>query len=296
MADNTTPASVTPEEASVAPEEERPVRRVFFYRHSLVVRITHWVNVLCIAILLMSGLQIFNAHPALYIGDKSNFDHPVLAMGAMRDANGAPYGVTQILGKQFNTTGVLGLSNSSGRLAARGFPSWITLPSYQDLATGRRWHFFFAWLFVINGLVYALYTIASGHWRQLVPTGGQLRHIGASIREHLLLRFPKGEESKSYNVLQKLAYFGVVAVLLPVMILAGLTMSPGVDSAFPWLLEVFGGRQTARTIHFVLATLIVLFVLVHVVMVLLSGVWNNLRSMITGKYRIEEAEEPHAAE
>ena len=185
---------------------------------------------------------------------------------------------------------------SGERWASRGFPSWITIPGYQDLATGRRWHFFFAWLFVINGLVYVGYTIASGHWRQLVPTGAQLRHIGASIREHLLLRFPKGEEAKSYNVLQKLAYFGVIVVLVPILILAGLTMSPGMDAAFPWLVDLFGGRQTARTIHFIAATLIVLFVLVHVIMVLISGVFNNIRSMITGRYRIDDVEEPHAAE
>ncbi len=271
--------------------------RTYFYRHSIIVRVTHWVNLLCMTLLLMSGLQIFNAHPALYIGQKSTFDDPVLAMGTVRGADGNPIGVTQIFNTTFNTTGVLGLSKASGdRWVSRGFPSWATIPGYQDLATGRRWHFFFAWLFVINGLVYIGYTILSGHWRQLVPTGAQLRHVGSAIREHLLLRFPKGEEAKAYNVLQKLAYFGVVFVLVPILILAGLTMSPGMDAAFPWLLDLFGGRQTARTIHFICATLIVLFVLVHVIMVLISGVWNNLRSMVTGRYRIETEEQPHAAE
>ncbi len=270
--------------------------RSCFYRHSVLVRITHWVNVLCMTLLLMSGLQIFNAHPALYVGQKSTFDDPILSMRAMRDANGVPHGVTQIGSLRFDTTGVLGYSKiSADRWAVRGFPSWITIPGYQDLATGRRWHFFFAWLFVINGIVYIGYGIFSGHWRQLVPSGAQLRHIGASIREHLLLRFPKGEEAKSYNVLQKLAYLGVIVVLIPVLILAGLTMSPGMDAAFPWLLDLFGGRQTARTIHFIAATLIVLFVLVHVVMVLISGVFNNLRSMVTGNYKIDAAEGSDAA-
>jgi thiosulfate reductase cytochrome b subunit len=273
-----------------------PERR-YFYRHSTVVRVTHWVNVICMAVLLMSGLQIFNAHPALYWGNASNFDDPILVMGAVRAPDGAAKGVTEIFDRRFDTTGVFGLSEvAEGRYAQRGFPSWITLPGYQDLATGRRWHFFFAWLFVINGLVYLGYSLASGHWRQLVPTGAQLRHIGASIREHLLLRFPKGEEAKSYNVLQKLAYFGVVVVLVPVLILAGLTMSPGMNAAFPWLVDLFGGRQSARTVHFLAAALILGFVLVHVLMVLLSGVWNNVRSMITGKYRIDEVEKPHAAE
>jgi len=274
---------------------EKP--RVYFYRHSIFVRVTHWVNVLSMTLLLMSGLQIFNAHPALYIGSISDFENPVLAIGAMRGDNTSPVGITQIFGKTFDTTGVLGLSKSSiGRWVPRAFPSWATVPGYQDLATGRRWHFFFAWVFVINGLVYLGYTIASGHWRQLVPTGAQIRHIGAAVKEHLLLRFPRGEEAKTYNVLQKLAYFGVIFVAVPVLILAGLTMSPGMDAAFPWLLDIFGGRQTARTIHFICAALILLFVIVHIVMVLISGVFNNIRSMITGRYRIDPEEEPHAAE
>jgi thiosulfate reductase cytochrome b subunit len=247
-------------------------------------------------ILLMSGLQIFNAHPALYIGEISNFEDPVLAMRAERRADGAVVGVTEILDRRFETTGVLGLSELNGRQVARGFPSWATIPSYQDLATGRRWHFFFAWIFVINGLVYIGYGILSGHWRQIVANGRELRHIGPSIRDHLRLRFPKGEEAKTYNVLQKLTYFAVIVILIPGLILAGLTMSPAMDAAFPWLLDLFGGRQTARTVHFICAALILLFVIVHVVMVILSGVWNNMRSMITGRYRVEETEEPHAAQ
>jgi thiosulfate reductase cytochrome b subunit len=257
------------------------------YRHSIVVRVTHWVNVLCMVVLLMSGLQIFNAHPALYLGEISTFDDPIFLMGTMRGPAGDPVGVTEIGDTRFETTGLFGLSEANGRLASRGFPSWLTLPSYQDLATGRRWHFFFAWLFVLNGLVYVGYSLAVGHWRGLVPSGGQLRHIGASIREHLLLRFPKGEEARSYNVLQRLAYLGIIVVVVPALILAGLTMSPAMDAAFPWLLDLFGGRQTARTVHFVAAALIVVFVLVHVVMVLLSGPFNNMRSMITGRYRID---------
>ncbi|MEO8667202.1 MAG: cytochrome b/b6 domain-containing protein [Bauldia sp.] len=263
-------------------------RRILVYRHSVLTRITHWINVLCILVLVMSGLQIFNAHPALYFGQKSDFDKPALAMRAVNGPDGAPIGVTTIGGATFTTTGVLGLSaGSDGELRQRGFPSWITLPSYQDLSTGRRWHFFFAWLFVINGAVYLIASFLNGHvWRDLLPTGRQLREIGKSIGEHLRLRFGHGDEARNYNVLQKLAYIGVIFVVLPLLILAGLAMSPGVDAAVPWLTTVFGGRQTARTIHFICASLIVLFVLVHVIMVLISGVWNNIRSMITGRYAI----------
>ncbi|WP_336802440.1 cytochrome b/b6 domain-containing protein [Kaistia sp. MMO-174] len=279
---------------SAIPHEDAPRRRLLIYRHRLVVRITHWINVLCIAVLLMSGMQIFNAHPALYVGQRSQFDHPVLAMGAADDGGAQPVGVTTILGHDFTTTGVLGVSREHGELVERGFPSWATLPSYQDLATGRRWHFFFAWLFVANGLVYLAWSLTSGHLRELVPSGEQLRHIGRSIWEHLRLRFPRGDEARHYNVLQKLAYFGIVVIVLPLLVLAGLTMSPGIDAAFPWLVELFGGRQTARTIHFICATLVMLFVVVHVVMVLVSGLFNNLRSMITGNYAIDPEEKPDA--
>jgi thiosulfate reductase cytochrome b subunit len=104
---------------------------------------------------------------------------------------------------------------------------------------------------------------------------------------HARLRFPKGEEARRYNVLQKLAYLAVALVLLPLMVATGLTMSPGIDAAWPWLLDLFGGRQSARSIHFICASLIVLFVIVHLVMVVASGLFNNLRSMITGRYAIE---------
>jgi len=262
------------------------------YRHTLPVRVTHWVNVLCLLVLLMSGLQIFNAHSRLYFGNRSDPEHAVLVIRAVQKEDGTPAGLTTIGNLTFDTTGVLGLSNGGdGQLEPRGFPSWITLPSYRDLATGRRWHFFFAWMFVLNGLAYLAYSLSSGHLRDdLLPTRPQLRDIGHDILEHLRLRFAKGEEAKRYNVLQKLAYLAVVLVLLPLVVLSGLTMSPGLDAAFPFLLDFFGGRQSARTIHFLCATGIVLFVIVHVLMVLVSGVWNNLRSMVTGRYRIEPAE------
>lgn len=264
--------------------------KVFIYRHTVLVRITHWINVICITFLLMSGLQIFNARPNLYWGQQSNFDAPLLSMTARNTPDG-PIGETTILGHTFNTTGVLGLSTYDGRPAARGFPAWATVPSYQDLATGRRWHFFFAWLFVINGAVYLIASLINRHlWRDLIPSGSQLRAIGPTIWHHMKLSFP---HERDYNVLQKLTYLAIVIVVLPLIVLAGLTMSPGLDAAFPWLVDLFGGRQTARTIHFICATLIVLFIVVHVVLVLVSGVWNNIRSMITGRYRVDVEEAPH---
>jgi thiosulfate reductase cytochrome b subunit len=259
-----------------------PDGRISVRRHSLLVRVTHWINVVCILFLLMSGLQIFNATPALYVGHAADFDNPVVSIGGRNTPTG-PIGETTILGAKFNTSGVLGLSSDDGRLYLRAFPSWATLPSYQDLATGRRWHFFFAWVFAINGAIYLLANLANRHlWRDLVPSAGDLRALPRTFVEHVKLHF---QHVREYNPLQKLAYLGILIVLV-VIVLAGMTMSPGLNAAFPWLVDLFQGRQTARTVHFVAATLIVLFVTVHVAMVLLSGVWNNLRSMITGRYVI----------
>jgi thiosulfate reductase cytochrome b subunit len=260
------------------------------YRHSLPVRLGHWLNTFAVFILIMSGLQIFNAHPALYWGDRSDRDQPLLSIRAMRNDDGQVKGVTTVLGHQFDTTGVLGYSNQS----VRAFPAWATIPSAKWLAMGRQWHLFFAWLFVINGLLFGLYTIMSRHLtKDLVPTGNDLHGIGRAIKDHLLLHHPKGEEAKRYNVLQKLAYLGVVFVLGPLIVLTGLTMSPTIDAAFPGLLSLFGGRQSARTIHFIACFSFIGFIAVHLSQVVLTGLVNNLRSMISGWFTIRPEGVPH---
>jgi thiosulfate reductase cytochrome b subunit len=258
-------------------------------RHSAVVRVCHWVNAVCFVILLMSGLQIFNANPQLSWGRATDFQNPLLSFSGRENDDGElTGGLTTLLGHAFDTTGVFGASRAAdGQLEERGFPSWATLPADQDLATGRRWHFFFAWLLVLNGLVYVVNLFAGRHIRDLAPTVHDLRELPQAILDHARLRFPKGEAALHYNVLQKLAYLSVV-IAFPILVLAGLTMSPAMNAAFPWLLVIFHGRQSARTVHFILAGFLVAFVLVHLVMVLVSGVVNNLRSMITGRYRIPE--------
>lgn len=265
-------------------------KRMLIRRHSLTVRLSHWLNVLCMTVLLFSGLQIFNAHPALYWGQYGADNDPsVLSMEAAEDGD-TTKGVTRIGSFSFDTTGMLGVSTVDGQATARGFPAWITLPSYQDLATGRRWHFFFAWLFVINGLIYMAYGFVARHFRRdLLPAREELApgHLRDEIVDHARLRFPKGEKARHYNALQKLTYLLVIFLALPVMIATGLTMSPGFNAFAPWILDVFGGRQSARTLHFITAFALVAFVVVHVGMVLVSGVFNNMRSMITGRYSID---------
>ena len=255
-----------------------------FYRHRLPVRVMHWINVLCLTVLLMSGLGIFNAHPALYWGQDSTFAQPWVLIGSANTPHGRA-GVTYVGSAEFDTTGVLGLSKQDGQYVSRGFPGWATIPTLQGLAMSRLWHFFFAWLFVVNGICYLLWTIFSRHLvRDLVPTGAELRGIGRSVIDHLKLKHPSGEAAKRYNVLQSLTYLVVVFGLLPLVVIAGLAMSPRLDAAFPGWVDLLGGRQSARTLHFLAAFGLLAFVAIHVVEVFLAGVWNEMRSMITGWY------------
>jgi thiosulfate reductase cytochrome b subunit len=249
------------------------------YRHSPTVRLVHWIVAAAVVVLVMSGLQIFNAHPALYWGQKSTFSSPLASIDtAVIDDRRAR--VTRILGHQWVTTGTLGLSGNSEDPLPRAFPAWVTLPAQQDLAAGRSWHFLAAWVLVIGGLIYLAVGLATGHIRKdIIPTLQELAGIKHSILEHLRFR---SATSPTYNVLQKLAYCFLLLAVFPALILSGLTMSPGMDAALPFLTAIFGGRQSARTVHFVAASTIVLFVVVHVIMVFVSGPLNLLRSMITG--------------
>ena len=275
----------------VVEASEATPRREVMYRHSAVVRVTHWINALCLALLLMSGLRLFNYHPALYWG---NYGYrgvpPLLAIAALEDIDtDEPVGVTTIMGHNFITTGVLGVSyDAAGEPITRAFPKWLTSPG--GLAMARDLHFAAAWLLVLNGLVYLLFGLLTGHFRRdLAPAAGELspRHILAEVWDHIRLRRPRGEAARHYNVLQKFAYIAVIFVLLPVMVLTGLTMSPAVTAAVPVLFDMFGGRQSARTIHFLVANVLVLFVLVHVVQVVIAGAFNGMRSMITGRYVVK---------
>jgi thiosulfate reductase cytochrome b subunit len=274
------------------PTVSSPAAIEYVYRHRLPVRISHWLNAPFLIILIMSGLQIFNAHPALYWGDRSDRDRALLSIRSVDNENGEVKGVTTILGHQFDTTGVLGYSDGM----RRAFPDWATIPSAKWLAMGRQWHLFFAWLFVVNGLIFTAYAFASRHaTRDLVPTGRDLRGIGKSVKDHLILRHPTGAEAKRYNVLQKLAYGSILFIVAPLIVLTGLAMSPTIDSAFPWILTILGGRQAARTIHFIACFSFVGFVVIHVVQVVLTGFLNNIRSMVSGWFIVKHEGVSHEA-
>jgi thiosulfate reductase cytochrome b subunit len=243
-------------------------------RHPLVVRITHWVVALAMVVLAMSGMQIFNAHPALYASDASNFDRPVLSIEGMNSTTG-PQGWVQIGNRRIYTTHVLGYGpDGEGDETIRAFPSWATIPGPQDLADGRRWHIFFAWVLGLCALVYARWAF------DLFPKGADIRKLPAALKEHIIPWRVKA--TAKTNPLQKIAYFGVVFLVVPIVILSGLALAPAVDAWAPWLPAMFGGRQFARIWHFGGMIALVLFFVVHIAMVALTGFWNNMRSMITG--------------
>ena len=224
-------------------------------RHRLATRIWHWVNAVAIIILLGSGLGISNAHPRLYWGRYgANFDHAWAELPRM--------------------------------------PAWITIPSSYNLAISRRWHLFFALVLGFGLLAFMIVSLLNRHFqRDLAIRRRDLspRHLWTDVKHHLAFRFHDPERPGAYNILQKLSYVGVIFVLIPLLILTGLTMSPGMNAAWPWLLDVFGGRQSARSIHFIAAVLIGGFIVLHLVLVILAGVGNEVRSIITGRWRVPEA-------
>lgn len=266
--------------------EAEPRGGMLVIRHRLPTRLWHWTNAFTIIVMLMSGLMIFNAHPRLYWGEYgANYDRAWLAIGVRDDR-----GVLVIGERRFDTTGMLGLwKDAHGVEQRRAFPGWATIPSSYSLADARLWHLFFAWILVLSAIGYWLVSLVNRHiQRDLMLTRDELRprHILRDIRDHLRLRFPTGAAALRYNILQKLAYLAVVFGLVPVVILTGLTMSPAVNAAWPWLLDLFGGRQSARSIHFLCAAGFLLFTLIHLLMVLLAGPVNAVRSMVTGRYRL----------
>lgn len=223
-------------------------------RHRLSTRLWHWLNALLLYILFASGLGIFNAHPRLYWGQYgANFDRAWLEL--------------------------------------ERFGSWWTLPASYNLALSRHWHLAAAPIFAFALLAYMLWSLANRHVsRDLAFRKGELapRHVWRDIRDHARLRFPTGAAALRYNVLQKASYIGVIFVALPLVILTGLTMSPGMNAAWPWLVDLFGGRQSARSLHFIAAFALAAFFLVHILMVLLAGPLNEIRAMITGRYRVPQ--------
>jgi thiosulfate reductase cytochrome b subunit len=213
-------------------------------RHSALVRLTHWINTISFIGLLLSGIAILLAHPRLYWGETGAVGGPSLVD--------------------------------------------LPLPFVLDIpirGPGRYLHFFFAWIFVLNGSLYVMFGVVSRYFlKELLPRRAHLRwsSIRTVISTHLHLRRPSDAEAHTYNVMQRLSYLGVVFVLSPLIIVTGLAMSPSIVSVFPWMVTIFGGQQSARTLHFAVACLLVAFLVIHIALVCLAGFWKRTRAMITG--------------
>jgi thiosulfate reductase cytochrome b subunit len=268
-------------------------RRVL--RHSGLVRATHWLNAAAIIMLIMTGLNIFGAHARLYWGDAGSVDERAgqwLEIGVSGSGR-APQGWLEVAGRRIDTTGILGVSAApTGGAQVVAFPHWATVPAMRDLATARGLHFLFAWVLIINGLVWLGHGIVTGRIvRDILPSRAQLApaHLWHDVVEHLRLHFPSGAAALSYEVLQRIAYAGVALVLIPTAILTGMAMSPGLDAALPFLDALWGGRQSARSVHFIAMAAITGFLALHLLLVLLSGPIRQIGAMITGRVRVEGA-------
>lgn len=220
-------------------------------RHALSTRIWHWVNAACLVVLFMSGLNISNAHPQLYWGE-------------------------------------WGFDPRTAWLRLPEFPGWATIPGTYNLAEARLWHLLASWPFALGFTLFLAASLLGGHWRDFVLRRHELRWAAFrnDLAQHLRLDFTAHEGR--FNLLQKLLYIFVLFVALPLMIFTGLSLSPAMDAAWPWLLDVFGGRQSARSLHFLLAWALLGFVILHVAAVLLTRPVRQVRDMITGG-RAEES-------
>jgi len=236
--------------AGARTDRQLPGGRTVTYRHPPLVRISHWLNVIAVVVLIMSGLNILLAHPHLYWGVRSSFADPWINIPPL--------------------------------------PNWLLIPHGRNLAEARNFHFLFAWIFVINGLIYLAYGFLTRRFgRRIWPTVTELKGFGASVVEHARFHFPTDDHARTYNVIQKLTHETMILVVLPMMLITSLSMSPGFNAIGGLLLEIMGGRRSARTLHFISAGLIVGFIVIHVGLVVWTGLFNNMRAMITGWFVID---------
>lgn len=234
----------------------KPVSSVpYTRRHSALVRLTHWLTTIAFLALLITGGEIVFSHPRFYWGETGNVNmHPWLNLHVPSSRGTVPTGYGYVLPDQ------------------NGWSRYL--------------HFQAAWLAVGTALLYGLFGVFSGHFRRnLFPAASDLsiKELGSSLVRHLRFERPGEEEAWSYNVLQRLSYLLVIFVLFPLMIWTGLAMSMGFTSAFPLSVRLLGGQQTARSLHFLVTLLLVLFLLIHVLMVLVAGFRSRMRAMITGR-------------
>ena len=224
-------------------------------RHSALVRITHWMTFLAFIALLISGLEIVISHPRFYWGETGNvMMRPLFTLPIPASRETVPTAYKYVMPDQ------------------NGWSRYL--------------HFQAAWAAVLTGVLYVIASLLSGHLRRdLLPPPGERswRAFWRVTRRYLHREAAPPNEAQSYNVMQRVAYLGVIFLLFPLMIWTGLAMSPSFVSAVPASVTLLGGRQSARTLHFLVTGALVLFFAGHVTMVVLAGFWNRMRGMITGR-------------
>ncbi|MGB0121798.1 MAG: cytochrome b/b6 domain-containing protein [Silvibacterium sp.] len=237
-----------------------PVRNTETPRHAAIVRVTHWITVICFFALLITGGEIVISHPRFYWGETGNVTtRPLFTIPIPSSRDTVPTGYDYVMPDQ------------------NGWSRYL--------------HFQAAWVVVLTGLVYAVWGLWKGHfWKNLFPAPGDRtwRAYWREIAKYLRRAPPEEAEARSYNVLQRTAYLTVIFVLFPLVIWTGLAMSPSFTSAFPASVILLGGRQSARTLHFFVSWFLVLFLVVHVTMVVLAGFRSRMRAMITGRAAVPE--------
>jgi thiosulfate reductase cytochrome b subunit len=215
-------------------------------KHALTTRLWHWINLVCVVILFLSGLGISNAHRRLYWGE-------------------------------------WGFAPADAWLMVPKFPYWMTIPGRYDLAGARDWHIVMAWPFAVMLMVMWLAMLVNGHFRRdLVTSRNEWKPaaIWHDIVQHAKFNFE--HEGSKFNFLQKLSYGLVLGVFLPMMIFTGMAISPGMSPSWGWFIDLVGGRQSARSLHFIFAFAIAGFFVVHVLLVIVHKPLQQLRDMITG--------------
>jgi thiosulfate reductase cytochrome b subunit len=224
-------------------------------RHAAIVRVTHWITAICFLALLITGTEILISHPRFYWGETGHsLTPPRFKIPIPSSRNLVPTGYGYVLPDQ------------------NGWSRYL--------------HFQAAWAAVLTGLVYAIWGLWTGHFRSNLfpaPDDRNWKAIVGVISKHVRLRRPDEAEALSYNTVQRAAYLVVIFVLFPLVIWTGLAMSPGFNAAVPAAVNVLGGRQSARTLHFFISAFLLLFLIVHIAMVVLAGFWNRMRAMITGR-------------
>ena len=249
------PSPVLVEDAMLSDvSEAAPAQNPGFPRHAAWVRVTHWIATLCFFALLISGTEILISHPRFYWGETGNvLTTPLFKIPVPSSRNLVPTGYGYVLPDQ------------------NGWSRYL--------------HFEAAWALVLTGLFYALWGLWTGHFRSNLfpaPADRTWRAFSRVIGKHIRLKRPDEAEAFSYNVVQRASYLTVIFVLFPLVIWTGLALSPAFNSAVPAAVNLLGGRQSARTLHFFVSALLVLFLIVHVAMIILAGFANRMRAMITG--------------